>query len=427
MTFLVSQSYAALLLSATPVFIVFVCWDQDLIPSKLSQPARYQGSKEPVRFSPISDDERLEYFARYTNASLGRVKNLFLSWARCEGPTSAQCQELNYLFSQCVDGGRIKIPKHLEDPPQQPPDRLFILDTIHEAAKSHIHARRSPCQGFDGFSFDAMQLLLSREDVAMSEFELIKLTCRWCSRNNARLTDFLEYFDFDQLSDEEKTWTLCQVPSSADAPKLILNALISSSLLSQAELHPFKLDYPNLHWKCVFDSTRDRLATFFDATGRILEQFHKKLIVFRADERLTLAMYVPKKIERRQECQVDDTVRMFAFPHSQGDAGFPRRIVPTKKSYRLYCDESSFQLYEGQRRNTWVFIKRPGADNTTYQNIENSGNRRRQRERTVNEGINDDCVTSVALDKFSSRLQKHLGKVNRNPVMAAVGPFYDSH
>jgi hypothetical protein len=96
--------------------IVFVCWDRDLVPDWLSQPAQYSGAKEPVMFKAITDDDRLGYFARYTNASLGRVKNLFLEWARLKGPMSAECQQPNRLFSMCGDGNRVKVPPVLESP-----------------------------------------------------------------------------------------------------------------------------------------------------------------------------------------------------------------------------------------------------------------------------------------------------------------------
>ena len=168
-----------------------MCWDSDLIPEKLSQPAHYPGAKEPVSFTAITDDDRLEYFARYTNASLGRVKNLFLDWARLKGPMSSECQQLNRLFSFCVDGNRIKVPSILENIPEAPPETPpFILDILHEAAKNAIQSHQKSNINFDGYDFDAMELLLSRDDVAMSEFELIKLTYRWCRKNNAALEDF---------------------------------------------------------------------------------------------------------------------------------------------------------------------------------------------------------------------------------------------
>ena len=234
------------------ILIVFVCWDGDLIPDKLSQSAQYPGAKEPVMFNAITDDDRLVYFARYSNASLGRVKNLFLDWARLKGPMSAECQQLNRLFSMCVDGNRIKVPPILESPPRPPSGTPpFILDTLHGAAKGLIQARQDNSHNYDGYNFDAMELLLSRDDVAMSEFELVKLTYRWCQRNNAALMDFLHLFDVNLLTAEEKTWTLNQLPPSVEAPSLILNALCQSNLIQDSELRPFKLDYPGLRWKCI--------------------------------------------------------------------------------------------------------------------------------------------------------------------------------
>ena len=333
---------------------------------------------------------------------------------------SEECQELNHLFSMSVDGNRIRVPKHLESPPKSGND-VFILDALHEAATKYVAANQSQSQHCDGITFDAMQLLLSREDFALKEFELVKLTYRWCLRNQKRLVDFLEYFDFNRLSDEEKAWILSQLPSSIELPSLVMNGLLSSNLVSVSEINPYRLDSPRLHWKCAFDSAQDRMALFLEATMRLLEDFHKKLIVLRVDERLALAIYVPKKIQGARDCQVDDTVRLFAFPHSQESGESHRCVVPTKKTYRLYCDERSFQLYQGQRANTWVFITRPGSDNATYQNLRNQGEQRRQRQATVDVGINRDFVTSVALDKFSRGLQTHIGKVNRNPILAAVG------
>lgn len=399
---------------------VFVTWDRDLIPSKVSQAAHYQAGKEPLTFKPISDDDRLEYFARYTSASLGRVKNLFLDWARLKGPMSSECQELNYLFSNCVDGNKIKIPKHLEEPPKAIFETPFILDILHNAAKEFIAMQQNRSQSCDGLSFDAVQLLMCRDDIAMSEFEAVQLAYRWCMKNDAVFPDFLDCFDFNQLNDNEKAWTISQLPESVQFPSLILNSLVSSRLLSEMEIRPFKLNYPNLHWKRVFDSGQDRLGRFFEVTAKSLELFHKKLIVMRIDERLTIAIYIPMKIETRKDFQVDNSVRLFAFPHSQGDGDFHRRVVPTKKNYHLYSDDFGIQLYEGQRANTWVYIRRPGHNDSSYRNMENQGNKRRERHETVLRGLNHDCIISVALDKFSKGLQRHLGKVNRNPVLDTV-------
>jgi regulator of nonsense transcripts 1 len=332
---------------------------------------------------------------------------------------SAECQQLNRLFSQCVDGNRIKVPPDLESPPQSSFDTPhFILDTLHDAAREFIQNRQQ--YDYEGYTFDAMELLLSRDNIAMSEFELIKITYRWCLKNKTALADFMHFFDFNLLTAEEKIWTLNQLPPSFEATGMVMNALCQSNLVTEPELRRFKLNYPGLRWKCIYDSSQDRLAVFLDTVARALELFHRKLIVMRVDERLTIAIYVPQKIERRHECQVDNRVRVFAFPHARGNETTHRLALPTKMNYRLYCDGGVFQLYELKRSNSWVYIVRGATDESGYQNIEKKGAKRRARQETIDSGLNFDCRASIALDKFSRGLQQQIGRVNRNGVLGAV-------
>ncbi|KAK4144578.1 RNA dependent RNA polymerase-domain-containing protein [Dichotomopilus funicola] len=404
----------------------FVCWDNAIVPPHLSWPAQYPGVKERLQFKPITDDDRLEYFARYTNASLGRVKNLYLDWARARGPMAEQCQELNRLFSQCVDGNRIRVPPKLEQAPAPAADAPpFILDYLHDAAKELIQRTQAPSSSrvtrLEGYDFDAIELLLSREDVAMSEFDLLRLTLRWCRKTGTKFEDLLHFFDMNVLNSEERAWVLEQLPpTSPQLPVLLRNAVYSSNLLPREAAARFQLDHPNVQWKCVFDSTtQDRLGTFLDTAARTMGMLHRKLLILRVDERLTVAIYVPKIIEQAQDCLVDDTVRLFAFPHSQGTETQSRTSLPTKKTYQLFCDDGIFQLFEGQRANTWVYIARGRSDDSTYRSTENVGDRRRQRQETVDAGKNFDYRVSIALNKFSSGLQKHVGRVNRNGLSAA--------
>ncbi|KAK8137438.1 hypothetical protein PG984_002931 [Apiospora sp. TS-2023a] len=399
----------------------FVCWDSELVPSRLSQPAEYPGAREPIKFNPITDDDRLVYFAKYTNASLGRVKNLYLDWARVKGPIASECQELNRLFSQCVDGNRIKVPPRLEKAPELTPDTpKFILDELHEAAVATISRNRKLQADVESLGFDALELLLCRDNIATSEFELMKLVAKWCRKHNASLADFLPYFDLNVLTAEEKNWILAYLPPLQGLPSLVLNALCTSNIVTVHELSQFKLNDHRLGWKRVYDSnSQDRLGTFLDIAARTLELFHKKLIVLRVDERLSLAIYVPQKIEKSQDCLVDDRVRVFAFPQSKEPGTSSRLSLPTKKGYRLYCDDNLFQLFEGQRGNTWVFIGRSASDDAAYRNTDNKGDRRRRRQETLDAGHNFDCRVSVALNKFSQGLQRHIGRVNRNGVLAA--------
>ncbi|KAF5536417.1 NAM7-nonsense-mediated mRNA decay [Fusarium napiforme] len=399
----------------------FVSWDPDLIPSTVSAPALYPGGREPIQFRPITDDDRLVYFAKYQNASLGQVKNLYLDWARVAGPMSAQCQELNRLFSQCVDGNRIKIPDKLRTAPKPTSDTPpFILDVLHDDAKECVR-RLALTEDSDltGYDIDAIQLLFSREDVAIGEFESVKLAYAWCLKNNTSFESLLHLFDFNILTADQKAWVLAHVPGSAATTGLVQNSLCSSGILHRRELQQFHLDYPGIKWKRTYDSSIDRLATFHDAVATNLELFQRTLIVFQPDERLSLAICIPKKIERSQDCIINDTGRLFAFPHSQGPQRQARLSLPTKMQYQLYCDGNIFQLFEKQRGNSWVFIGRPGNNDQDYRNEKNKGDRRRKRQDVVDRGEQAEVIASIALDKFSRGLQTHIGRVNRSPITAA--------
>ncbi|KAH7016267.1 RNA dependent RNA polymerase-domain-containing protein [Microdochium trichocladiopsis] len=397
-----------------------VCWDKDLIPSTISQPAEYPATKEPVRFRPITDDDRLVYFAEYTNASLGRVKNLYLDWARVKGPMAPECQELNRLFSQCVDGMQIKIPPRLESIPVIPSDnQKFILDELHEVAAADIARGRLRETNLACAEFDIIELLVSRQDIAITEFELLKLTAKWCRRHGMCLGDFLPYFDMNSLTAEEKHWVLSSTQQLQWAPSLILNALCTSKIVSENDIAHHQLGTPRLRWKRVYDSSQCRLATFLDTAAKTFEEFHRKLVVAQVDERLSLMIYIPRMIPKAQDCLVHDTVRVIAFPHAKDLSSFGRLSRSTRKNYRLYCDNNLFQLFEGQRSNTWIFIKRSASDDTAYRSTVNRGDRRRLRQATIEDGRNFDYRVSVALDKFSQGLQRQIGRVNGHGLLAA--------
>ncbi|KAI4088352.1 MAG: hypothetical protein LQ344_006137 [Seirophora lacunosa] len=398
----------------------FVCWDPDLVPSTVAQAASYQGPPEPVTFKKITHEDRLAYFAGYTNASLGRVKNLYMDWARLKGSMSPQCQELNHLFSRCVDGNRIRVPPHLESLPKaEVPTGPFILDTLHQAAEAHITGQTPWLDFVAELSVEGMELLLSRDNVMLTEFDLFKMTSAWCSKYRLLLRDYLDFFDFSQMSDEQRNWIVGQLPAEERTAKLVLNGLLQSNLLTQSELQSCKLDIPRVRWKCIFDSGSDRLGRFMEVAGKAMEMFHRKLLVLRVDSRLTIAIYIPLKITKYQETVIDGSARLLSFPHSQVAGATYRQTLPTTKGYRLYFSSLGLQLYNQQRRDTWVFLNKPGQEDAPYRAIEDVGDRRRVKHSTIETGINSDLVASVALNKFSSGLQKHVGRVNRNPIAGA--------
>ncbi|EXJ72719.1 uncharacterized protein A1O5_03866 [Cladophialophora psammophila CBS 110553] len=412
----------------------FVCWDSDLIPQAISEPADYPGVKEAIRFSPITVDDLIVYFAGYNNMSLGRVKKVYLGWARAQGPRCSQCQELNRLFSQCVDGNRIKIPDPLLDPPDASLNtRPFILDILHEAAKEHcssvqkidtplsIAERQTLGHNVDTMGTadrDTLEFILSNP-TPFSDFELAKVTLSWCRRNKVPFEEFWAYFDASQLTPDEQAWMLTELPPSPKYPAHFKNGLLQSNVLSREDLQAFGLDRHSLHWKCVFDSRSDPLRRLMATVNQTFPQFAKKLLILRLGERLSIAVYFPRPIENEDDAIVHETVRLFAFPHSHKDRAAHRRGVPTKKNYRFYYDENTMQLYENHRSNTFVFFDRSPNDDSTYGSIQGRSNRARARQETIDQGINCDWRVSIALAKFSAQLATHIGRTRREPVTEA--------
>ena len=112
--------------------------------------------------------------------------------------------------------------------------------------------------------------------------------------------------------------------------------------------------------------------------------------------------------------------RLFAFPHSQGTDQALRNVVPSKHNSILYYDHNTFQLFEGKRRNTFVFLTRAPNDDSKYRSIQGRGSQARAREQTVQEGVNHEWVISIALNKFGGILARHVGRLNRESISGAV-------
>lgn len=94
---------------------------------------------------------------------------------------SPQCQQLNRLFSQCVNSNHIRIPKNLqvfkklEDPPEPILTvALFILDRLHKACMRQIQRTATPEPEMQD-NASIIDLLLTYDKMAISEFELLRL------------------------------------------------------------------------------------------------------------------------------------------------------------------------------------------------------------------------------------------------------------
>lgn len=179
---------------------------------------------------------------------LGRIKKLFLQWARHKGPMSSQCQELNRLFSHCVDANKIKIPDRLVKLPEGANCQPFILDILHDAARSQIQKHKFRV------SFSELSAVENLESILcgashLSQFELAKLTLRWCHANEAQFADFWLFFDPRKFASAERAWLLAQLPPTAQTPSLVMNDLLHSDILDLSNLQQFGLQHPGIRWR----------------------------------------------------------------------------------------------------------------------------------------------------------------------------------
>nr|CCD74482.1 RNA-dependent RNA polymerase 1 [Arabidopsis halleri subsp. halleri] len=100
--------------------IYFVCWDQELIPPRTSEPMDYTPEPAQILDHDVTIEEVEEYFANYiVNDSLGIIANAHTAFADKE-PLKAfsdPCIELARKFSVAVDfpktGVAAEIPQHL--------------------------------------------------------------------------------------------------------------------------------------------------------------------------------------------------------------------------------------------------------------------------------------------------------------------------
>lgn len=329
---------------------VFVCWDNDLIPTDIAQPADYPVPRESIQFAKITTADRIDYFARSSSMQLGQIKNLYLKWARSFGPLSSQCQELNRLFSQCVDASRITIPERLKDAPEPPQDSEFILDVLHASAAERARKSQELSQATSLDSADQLAAFLTAS-AGYTQFELVQMTLRWCQVHHVQIEEFLHLFDPTLLSPEEKPWLIAQLAPYEHMPEAINSDLLQSSLLSPQELGYVGLRGVSVKWKLMYASDSDRLANLLDVFYRVFPFITRKLLVLKIHDRLSVVIYLPMTIQPEDETFLGPCSRLFAFPHSKDGFVDSRVTVPlqsTMLASTLIVVDSSSMKASGQ-------------------------------------------------------------------------------
>ncbi|KAJ3514007.1 hypothetical protein NLJ89_g2629 [Agrocybe chaxingu] len=360
----------------------FVCWDADLVPTKISESYDYPGNKE-FNKKGITRIDLGTHFASYNASGVARVSALHAKWARSSpnGALCVQCQELNALHSQSVDGANIKIPERLSTPPEQ--SEPYILDLLEDASDKFAKeftesaSRRAEITSMEDEE-DAkallLQLLRSKQN-SISEYELFNLAYRFATKRGIDIKPYLSQLDFSALTTAEKhTLSATLSLSAADYPE-IWNSFVRSDILTATDLYQRNLRQPfALHR--LYSSRQSGLRTFFE--------FLKMVGVFIRGE-------VTWEEEDRE---INDTsnlgIVVCSFMPTTGSTIATLR--PCTTGYRLHCSDNRLQLYDKHLGNTFIFVNRPPN------------------------ALGAEVATSIDLRRISGTVQRQLGRVNRNRV-----------
>ncbi|RPD58073.1 hypothetical protein L227DRAFT_485948, partial [Lentinus tigrinus ALCF2SS1-6] len=373
-----------------------VIWDPDFVPRKVAESYTYPALKEHTVLN-VTREDLARHFASYNTMALARIVNLHSKWVRYspKGAMSDECQDLNALHSLVVDGGSVKIPDRLLQPPTNP-DVPFILDLLREAAKSfHDEFMQAAeiSREQDGDVVDSEDLLvglLTSDKLAVTEYELAMMAVRFAMKYKLDIHKHLGHIDFSAFSTAEKHAFSFHLGLTPQKDPYVWNSLMRSEILQPRDLEDRKLGGP-LRLQKLYSSTQQGRAAFFEYMREAAENYQRRLLIVKTDDRFSVGVFLRGPIAWDNDAEVDKNVVVCSFMPKA--SGLMSTYWQGTRGYRLYCGENVLQLFDKKRANSFIFMTRPPAAS----------------------GV--DVVTSIALDKISQRVQQQCGRVFRSPVV----------
>ncbi|KAH6906119.1 RNA-directed RNA polymerase [Coprinopsis sp. MPI-PUGE-AT-0042] len=254
----------------------FVCWDPDLVPPKISEPKN------------VTRADLANHFAAYNSSGVAKVSLLHNKWAISSplGALCVECQELNVLHSQSVDGAPIKVPDRLQNPPE--PTEPFIIDVLRnheEEFEANFRALPDvdPRDLVDLTADDAQRhvgQLFKGNQSALSEYELFELALRLSRKHKFDLKPYLAQLDVSALTSMQKSI----IKTTLDLAKIdypfIWNSLFQSDILSAEDLRLRGFD-SSISLQKLYSSSTSSQATFFEYLQRATQDYTRKLLLLK--------------------------------------------------------------------------------------------------------------------------------------------------
>ena len=239
---------------------------------------------------PIISKSRHKFhvkFLKFVSAGVAKVAALHQKWARssAEGAMCSQCQELNALHSQSVDGARIKIPERLLTPPES--DEPYVIDVLgaRAAAFETEFSQRMAIQKAPDLDTDTAQalmvMLLKSEQNALSEYELFNQARAIARAYKLDISRYLPHINVAALSTAEKFELSSQLDLMSERCQLdIWNSLFRSDIVPTHVLESRELGGA-LKLQRLYSSRVQGISSFFEYLQQATQEFSRKLLIIK--------------------------------------------------------------------------------------------------------------------------------------------------
>lgn len=207
------------------------------------------------------------------------------------GALSPECQELNALHSQSVDGAAIKIPDRLTAPPVPPGgEDAFIINKLAAAARDFADKFTQSNRSAIAVPTDdpnvgkqLLSRLLQSAQNSLSEYELFTLAYNLSRNLGLSRDEFLPYLghiDFGALTAAQKYAVSHALDLSDEEYPFVWNSLIRSDILTSRDLYERSLNQP-FSLQRLYSSNVNGLGTFFYYLRMATNDFMRKLLILK--------------------------------------------------------------------------------------------------------------------------------------------------
>ena len=218
---------------------------------------------------------------------MARTTALHNKWTRYspQGALSTECQELNALYSQAVDGARLSIPNHLRSPPDPPEgSEPFILTVLADAAREFAQGLVVEAAHTDHGSLspndadELIQRLFSIDEALLSEEQMVNLAHKLARRHGLDFRKYFSHINWGALRAAEKKALSAALDLQPLEEAYMWNSLLRSDIVKAQDLSPKKLGGP-LRVQRLYSSKKVGRPAFFEYLVRAMQNYTRKLVI----------------------------------------------------------------------------------------------------------------------------------------------------